>query len=67
MEKKVDIVVLGARFAKIRKKWGWSQAQVAKESGLSPNVVSRIEKGKRFFLMNSLRCSSSISEAYLQS
>lgn len=49
MEKKVDIVVLGARFAKIRKKWGWSQAQVAKESGLSPNVVSRIEKGKRVF------------------
>ena len=49
MEKKVDIVVLGARFAKIRKKWGWSQAQVAKESGLSPNVVSMIEKGKKVF------------------
>lgn len=49
MEKKVDIVVLGERFAKIRKKWGWSQAQVAKESGLSPNVVSMIEKGKKVF------------------
>jgi transcriptional regulator with XRE-family HTH domain len=42
----VDALRLGATFRAIRIRKGWRQADVARQSGVSPTTVSRIERGR---------------------
>ena len=40
-------MMLGARIAALRRKAGWSQAELAQKLGISPSAVGMYEQGRR--------------------
>ena len=43
------LILLGKNIKKLRKAKGYTQKQVAKATGVSPDYISKIENGKVFF------------------
>lgn len=61
--KKVDPrIVFGKRIAALRKERGWSQEQLALESGLARSYLGGVERGQRnISLLNIYRLAESMS------